>query len=181
MASQKKKQTNTASSLGGRIKVKKNETSNFIIIHSEEQLNNVIDNTESVEMSQNTSSESPSSAQVDKHNGIFSHNKSPRIDRGSTHHLSSHTDSEHRNGKRSLSRYAPSTTSRNTNRNQQWQRMHRKQNPQYDQPRYGHRYQQQDRGREIDLSPGQYNDSNHRPRLSSYDQQPPRRTNYRNY
>lgn len=175
----KDKLIHSASSLGGRIKIKKTENSNFINVHSEMQLSDVIANTESLEMSHHSISESPSSVQVNETNGFDSQNRPPQTvtrDRNAFH-SSSFTVNEREQDKRGPAQSALSQKTRNNNRNQQWQRMHRKQNNQHEQPRYGHRYQQQDRRRDIDLSPRHYN----RSKPSSFEQQPSRKHNNRNY
>lgn len=178
----KNKLIHSASSLGGRIKVKKSENSQFITVDSETQLNEVIDNAETVEMSNQPSNELPNSIQTDETEDINSHKKSAKTANGrNIHRASSHTEPDRQHTNRFSAQAVPATNVKNTNRNQQWQRMRQKQNNQYEQPRYGHRYQQQDKGRNIELSPRQYSNNN-RPRVSTQEPQPTRKNNNsRNY
>lgn len=180
----KNKQLYSASSMGGRVKVRKTENSNFVIIESEQHLIDIIeniDNSAPAETSSNNINESPSSLPSNRVKPVINSNPLPKTvtELGSTKlsKCSTYTIDQDRQPIQRINKFAaPSNEYRDTIRNQQWQQMRQKQNQNHhnEQPRNGQRYKQQDRRRQIDLSPNQYSHYNNKP-TQSY------RNNSRNY
>lgn len=142
MGSQKNKQLYSASSLGGRIKVRKTEASNYCLIV-------VIDNNASTEISAKTAIGSPNSSnqlQTDS-NKAQGKQSEPDINSRPRHTSTTNAPDYHRNSHRATHLNEHS----NSNRSQQWQRMRSKLNHQHEQNRNGQRSRQQDLGRQITL------------------------------
>lgn len=187
----KEKQLYSASSLGGRIKVRKTETSSFIIVKSESHLLDIIDNIDSsapaAEISPNKRNESPHSIPSNStkpNTSVQSKNQSALTQNANISHLPPSSSREARRGHHISNRRpnstAPSTDYRNPNRSHQWQQMRTNHQHHNDQNRNGHRYRQQDRGRQIELSPNQYHQNNIN-NNQSYMPPPPHRNTNRNY
>lgn len=178
----KNKQIYSVSSLGGRIKAKKNETSSFIIINSEEQLNDVIEGAESmesVEMSQNAINESPDPIHADRKKNTSTH-RTPILQAESETIRSSSSIRADRNSKQQTTKkVTKNNNNKDPNRNHQWQQMRQKQNHRYEHHTNGRRNQHQDQHREIEISPRHYR--SHNPRLYDPSLQLPlsRSDNYR--
>lgn len=157
----KNKQLFSASSMGGRIKVRKTENSNFVVIESELQLNDIIeniDNSAPAETSSNNIDElqtSPPNIRSESNRNQVSHSKPATVS-----HLNARQTSPKSAPDRQLTQRshhdAPLNNNRNNNRNKQWHQMRQKSNHHNEQPRSNQRYRQQDRRRQIELSPNQY-------------------------
>lgn len=169
MAWQAKKsnQLYSASSVGGRIKVRKTETSTLISIESEAHLCEIIDNidtTAPVETSTNNENESPHSTPLNilKPDQIVQQPIHNETVTNSNIHRQMQNNSSTSQPIQSHTRFsAPSNEHRNTHRTQQYQQMRQKQYHHNDQPKYKQSYQQQDKRRQIDLSPNQYSHNKH--------------------
>lgn len=158
----------TASSLGGRIKVRKTETSQFIIVQSNQHLMDIIENvdtsTPAAEMSPNKPNESPNSLpsnQTKQYNNVQQNKQPEPAKNANTEHTQSSSSRDHHSNYR-----RPNSTvanNRNSNRTQQWNQMRNNNQQQNDQTRNSNRFKQQDRGRLIDLSPNQYRSNNNKP------------------
>lgn len=176
----KNKQLFSASSLGGRIKVRKNENSIYCVIESEAQLNDIIDDKASTEVLPDNANGLPDSLPFnqEKTDSNVEQRKPVEITQYSkTHHSSSNGAADfHRNTQRA----AHPSGQRSAKHTQQWQRMRNKLNHHHEQSRNGQRYRQQDLGRQIDLSPNKYR-INNKPRQQQNNRSQPVRYQNRNY
>lgn len=148
----KTNQLYSASSLGGRIKVRKTENSSLKIIQDESELNDVINGISLNEVSSNSTSESPNShsnKQLNQTNQLLV----PESE------LPAHQTKQ--KTQQSIEHTAPQRE-RGANRQDQWQGMRQRSGHRNNYPKQNNRYQQQDRTRQIDLSPGQYRHSDNR-------------------
>lgn len=147
----------SASSLGGRVKVKKFENSIPIVIVSEEHLSEIIGSSATMETSNANTNGSPHSAQSIQNiqTNAEQHNlpSASVINRGTTNQTANNTQS-HSHTERSRTEFNRSGDIRGPNRSTQWQELRSK--PPQRQNYHNHRSQQQDRTRHIEFSPNQY-------------------------
>lgn len=146
-----------ASSLGGRIRIRKTNTSEFILIQSPSQLDDIIESGHSdtvVEIANQISNESPSSASIDRskpeHNSALSSQRNP----------TSYSNRAHQHNHNLPKAYKTTTNRNNTHRSNPWVQRRSIHTAYNDQDRINQRYKQQDIGRRIDLSPNQYQTQN---------------------
>lgn len=170
--------------MGGRIKVRKTETSSFVLIQSEQHLNDVIeniDNSAPAETSTNHLDELPNSPSITQSNSARNPltNTDTELDNYTNSRRTLSTNARDRQPVRNNNKFAaPSNANHDTNRNHQWQQMRQKQYHLSEQPKSNQRYKQQDRRRQIDLSPNQYRQYNYKP---AYNHPQPHCNNSRNY
>lgn len=180
----KNNQLYAASSLGGRIKVRKTEASNFILVQSEAHLSEIIENIDScapAEISTNKLNESPNSMpaiQTKPDTNAQPKNTHEPAHTTNAHYTLPSIGRDRQFNQRHTKVAAPSNDHRNTNRTHQWQQMRYNQNQYNNQTGNSQRYRQQDRRREIELSPNQYRPTNNK---SSNIPSLPYRNNNRNY
>lgn len=182
----KDKKLFAASSLGGRIKVRKTETSQFIIVQSKQHIMDIIENvdtsTPAAEMSPNKPHESPNSLpsnQTKQYNNVQQNKQPESVKNANTAHILPTSSRDHHSNFR-----RPSSTvsdSRNSNRSQQWNQMRNNHQQQDGQTRNSNRFKQQDRGRQIDLSPNQYRSNNYKPLHNSTQRNSNRKYNQRRF
>lgn len=158
----KNKQLFSASSLGGRIKVRKFENSNLVIVETESQLCDIIGVSHLDESSPNRNMDSPNS---------LSNAQEPQKQQQSEQ-LQAHTEEFSQSNAQNQPPHTYSLANpnnqrdpRDSNRSAQWQGMRYNPNSQPYQPKHNNRSKQQDIGRRLDSSPNQRSYPNN---LSTY-------------
>lgn len=150
----KNKQLHSASSLGGRIKVRKTVNSMYQLIESETQLIDIIDIDAPAEVLPDNANGSPNSSSSNQEKTESNEEQKKQVDL--TRNPFTHSTTASTDYRRNTHRTAPLADRRNANQTQQWQRMRSKLNHHHEQSRNGQRSRQQDLGRQIELSPNKY-------------------------
>lgn len=163
-----------ASSLGGRIKVRKYEFSEYIVIETEYQLNEVIDiDSQTDSTAPNNTNES--SNLVNDKTSTTTHREDKRNQRYNIQSSSSNYDHMTSKPKHTANNSQQQNNNRGSHRSSQFHQMKSKSSA----PRYQSkgRYQHHDNGRPVDISPGQYTSPRRGQR--AYSHQPPAHFDYR--
>lgn len=170
----KSNQLFSASSLGGRVKVRKNENSSLVLIETKTQLIDIIGDSQSEEMSSNTTSGSPNSSsneQQQPKQQEIQQERPPQQNR-----TQNHQPAIQRSSTQIYQR-----EQRDSNRPKQWQGMRHNPNNQFQQQKTKTRFKHQDSSRHLDLSPTQYQTNYNRPTNQKPESYGHRNTYNRNY
>lgn len=181
----KAKQIHSASSIGGRVKIRTKPNGNLITIESIEHLNEIISSNTSMETTTDHNNGSPRSdqpqqqnlnSQISQENPPIAHNSTI-----STEPPQSNRNSVAQQSTTDLNTRRPLAHNSASNRENQWSQLRNKTNPRHQHHnRQNYRNQHQDNRRALSVSPNQYHQRNNWSKGQRFDSNQYNRFSHRN-